>query len=343
MTDATAAAPFPPATPASATTPAPLPTSAAGGVVPATGTPPQTLDELMLAMDVVDTLRHQEKLVQAELGQAMRDEELKARLRELYESQGLTVTDQILDQGIRALRESRFTYQPPKPSWALWLAKVWVRRTTLGMWSAGGLAALGLGWGSYYYGFVAPQRAQIERSKIEISQVLPRELEDIYVSVVNLAQTDEGRRQAGAFLADGRFALGRKDINGVHTAQAQLEALRVSLLQEYSLRIVASNPSGVWRIPPDNPKGKNFYLLVQAIGSDGKPIAMDITSEESNERRKVEIWGVRVTEAKFNAVKRDKQDDGIIQDNIVALKRRGYIEPDYAKDARPAFITEWAQ
>ena len=37
----------------------------------------QPLDEVMLAMDVVDTLRHQEKVVARELLSDTRDEELK--------------------------------------------------------------------------------------------------------------------------------------------------------------------------------------------------------------------------------------------------------------------------
>ena len=41
------------------------------------------LNDLMLAMDVVDTLRHEQDLVQRELDQANRDDVLKKRLREL--------------------------------------------------------------------------------------------------------------------------------------------------------------------------------------------------------------------------------------------------------------------
>ncbi len=80
---------------------------------PAPEAPPAKLDDLMLAMDVVDTLRHEEALVEKELSQDMRDEALKKRLRQIYESQGLEVTDRILDEGIKALKESRFAYTPP--------------------------------------------------------------------------------------------------------------------------------------------------------------------------------------------------------------------------------------
>src|SRR3954452_3454033 len=90
------------------------------------------LDELMLAMDVVDTLRHEEGLAEKELGQDSRDAALKSRLRQLYEGQGLDVSDRILDEGIRALKESRFVYTPAPPSLRRTLATLWVRRGRYG-------------------------------------------------------------------------------------------------------------------------------------------------------------------------------------------------------------------
>ena len=53
----------------------------------------QPLDELMLAMDVVDTLRHRELVLQRELQADDRDQRLLERLRDIYESQGIAVTD----------------------------------------------------------------------------------------------------------------------------------------------------------------------------------------------------------------------------------------------------------
>lgn len=317
--------------------PPPLPPMAT-----ASGPSPQALDELMMAMDVVDTLRHQEKLVQAELGQVARDEDLKKRLRDLYESQGLTVTEAILDQGIRALKESRFSYEPPKPSWSLSLAKFWVRRTVVGTWSAGALAALGLGWGTYYFGFVSPQKAEAERTQIELTTTMPREIEDIYVRVVNLARTDEGQRQAGALRADGMFALGRKDVAGAKKVMAQLEALRQNLLLEYQVRIVTTNPSGFERIPEDNPQARNYYVIVQAIDPKGKPVKVDVTSEEDGKLSTVDTWAVRVSDKQYQDVRRDKRDNGIIENNVVGQKRAGYLETEYDfSRVQRGFITDW--
>ena len=96
---------------------------------PAPGSPtPSTLDDVMLAMDVVDTLRHREGLVERELNAGLREEQLVARLRELYKSQGIEVPDRIIEEGVKGLKESRFVYTPPRPGYARTLALVWVRR-----------------------------------------------------------------------------------------------------------------------------------------------------------------------------------------------------------------------
>jgi hypothetical protein len=86
------------------------------------------LDELMLAMDVVDTLRHKELVLARELTVEERDAKLLDQLREIYTSQGIVVTDEILQRGVEALREERFVYPQPEPSLSRTLARMYVSR-----------------------------------------------------------------------------------------------------------------------------------------------------------------------------------------------------------------------
>src|SRR6185369_11244937 len=103
---------------------------AVGATAPAPP-PPQKLDELMLAMDVVDTIRHRELLVERELEQGTRDDQLRDRLREIYTGQGIDVPDRVIDEGIKALKDSRFVYVPPKPGLRVSLAVLWVHRARI--------------------------------------------------------------------------------------------------------------------------------------------------------------------------------------------------------------------
>ena len=84
--------------------------------------------EVMLAMDVVDTLRHERSLVERELQSEEREGELIAKLPKIYADQGLKVSDEVIAQGVRSMREERFTYQPPKARFKTTLARIYVNR-----------------------------------------------------------------------------------------------------------------------------------------------------------------------------------------------------------------------
>jgi hypothetical protein len=73
----------------------------------------QPLDDVMLAMDVVDTLRRRERLVQRELDVAGREQDLREHLCKIYKAQGIDVPDHIIEEGVAALKEDRFVYEPP--------------------------------------------------------------------------------------------------------------------------------------------------------------------------------------------------------------------------------------
>ena len=68
---------------------------------------------------------------------------------------------------------------------------------------------------------------------------------------------------------------------------------------------------------------------------------MPITSEEDGTTRNVSQWGLRVDAAPFDAVRRDKADDGIIQNNRFGVKERGYLKPQYLMPTTGGAITRW--
>lgn len=95
----------------------------------------------MLAMDVVDTLRHRRGLAERELSAGDRRARLIDQLREIYHSQGIEVSDEVLEQGVAALEENRFAYTPPKPGFKIALARAYITR---GRWLKGVLAIAAL-------------------------------------------------------------------------------------------------------------------------------------------------------------------------------------------------------
>ncbi len=293
------------------------------------------LDELMLAMDVVDTLRHRELMLEREVTADDRDERLLAQLREIYASQGIVVTDQVLAEGVRALREERFVYTGPEPGVARTLATLYVTRARWGKWVGGVTAVVAVGLLAFQLFVRGPEMRAIAE--------LPADLEGAYQGIVVTASDAGALADASALHAAGEAALSQRDYDAARAAVTDLRALSDRLQQQYELRIVSrpGERSGVWRAPDDNPRARNYYLIVEAVTPDGRTLEMPIVNEEDGRTRVVSRWGLRVDEGTYNRVAADKTDDGIIQNAVVGVKRRGELDPDYSVATTGAAITRW--
>jgi hypothetical protein len=285
----------------------------------------------MLAMDVVDTLRRRERIVRKELDEAGREEDLKERLRKIYQAQGIEVPDHVIEQGVKALKEERFTYKPPPQSLAVKLARLYISRGRWGKWVAGLAGAGVLAGGINYFAVVAPNAA------------LPDKLAGLHAEVVELARTEDARGTADQFLAAGQTALRNADADAARAALADLADLRTTLGQEYTIRIVnrPGEQSGVWRVPDINTQARNHYIIVEAVDPAGRVLTVPIRNEETKKTERVAKWGLRVDERTFQSVARDKQDDGIIERDRFGAKARGAILPDYEMPTTGGAITRW--
>lgn len=300
------------------------------------------LDELMLAMDVVDTLRHQEAVALKELEQDGRDDVLKERLRRIYESQGLAVSDRILDEGIKALKESRFTYEPTPAGFSRSLAGLWVRRGTLG--KALAVAAIVVAaWGGWSYWQQVSAGREAAAARVELTETLPRQIAAAGAAALGEARTGDARDRIAQLQADAASALSRSDAEAARVVLAALERVRAELVQVYQLRVVsrAGEDSGVYRIPDVNTGARNYYLIVEAVAPDGRPLQFPIRSEENGQTETVSKWGIRVPQSTYEAVRRDKMDDGILQNDVIATKPRGALDPVYSMAVSGGAITEW--
>jgi hypothetical protein len=303
----------------------------------------QSLDEVMLAMDVVDTLRHNQRMVQSDLSADEREKALIERLRSIYKSQGIDVPDSILRDGVKALEEKRFVYEPPERSLATRLATIYVTRDK---WLKPLMIAVGLLialYAGYHFLVQAPRQAAVEQRRIELTQTIPEAILKAHGEIAEIAEDPDVKARADALLGDGAKAASEGQYENAVAIRDRMVQLAADLRQTYTVRIV-SRPgeySGVFRVPDDNPSGRNFYLIVEAIDASGTPVPVQVTSEEDQTTKRTAIWGIRVSEQVFNRVAADKADDQIIQDAVIGEKRRGVLEPDYRIPVMGGRIVEW--
>jgi hypothetical protein len=302
-----------------------------------------TLDDLMIAMDVVDTVRHREDLVRRELNEAGREAELIARLKEIYKQQGIEVPDHVLAEGVKALKESRFTYSPTPPSLKRTLLTVWTKRRTYGPPLAIAAALLVGSSGMHYFSVTRPAQQAAEQARVEVEETLPKAIRQAHTDVVSFSTDAAVRQRADALKADGERAIRDKDRTGMTKVGRELAELRDEIARVYTLTIVSrpGETSGVWRKPPGPSDARNYYLIVEAIGTDGRKVKLPIRNEETGVTETVEKFGVRVPKATFDTVAADKRDDGIIQKNRFGTKPRGTLTIDYQMPYEGGMITRW--
>ena len=308
---------------------------------------PETLDDIMLAMDVVDTLRHEREMVASDMNASERREDLVKRLRGIYDAQGIAVPDDVLMDGVMALEEERFAYQPPKKGLMTSLAKAYISR---GKWLPL-IYTVGFIIGSVlavnYVGFVRPAQLEAKQEQQLISKVLPERLEAARDRAVSIAATDELKARAQDLYAAGEIAAADGDVESTKLAATQLEAFSTALSQSYQLRIVSrfNEASGVYLDSKTNADIRNFYLIVEAVGADGNVVDLNIEDEEYKTRQIVSKFGVRVPKALFDSVAADKKDDQIIQNDIIGAKSRGVLDPVLSFDGSDnwplGYIVEW--
>ena len=105
---------------------------------------------------------------------------------------------------------------------------------------------------------------------------------------------------------------------------AGLQELQRNLAQEFQIRIVsrAGEQSGVWRVPQANPRARNFYLIVEALDRDGRPVEVPRHLGGGRHQRARHQMGPARPEAEFERVRQEKMRSGLIGDPVVGREAR---------------------
>lgn len=304
---------------------------------------PHKLDDVMIAMDVVDTIRHRDDLVRRELNDEAREAELIERLREIYRQQGIEVSDTVLAEGVKALKESRFTYTPQPPSLKRTMFEIWAGRRRYGPFAAALAGVVVFAFGYHYFNVTRPAQLAEEQARIEITETLPRSIRQAHADIVKVATDASLKPRADQLLADGEKAIRDKDRTAASKIATEMKRLGDEVAAEYTLTIVSrpGETTGVWRRPPRGATQRNYYIIVEALTADGRKLRLPIRNEENGETEVVDKFGVRVPQAIFDAVAADKRDDGIVQRNRYGVKRRGTVKVDYLMPFDGGMITKW--
>ncbi len=109
------------------------------------------------------------------------------------------------------------------------------------------------------------------------------------------------------------------------------------------LRIVSERgeKTGVWRYYDGKKGAKTYYIIVDALTGGDNPVDALIESVEDQKDYQRHRFGVRVDERTFEAIKRDKQDDGLLEQPEIGRKPANSLRWQLADGFDAQFIAEW--
>lgn len=216
--------------------------------------PQPSFNDLIVLADIVDTIRNDERMIDHELGSDDRSKAAKVRLKEMYQAQGLEVSDAIIDEAMARRDAERYAYKPAVTGFsrALWLS--YIRRTAYAIKSGAAIVVLGLGvvgWQGFQYQFVEKPRieaaakaaqekkdreASLERS---LTQVLPAALEAARgkaLAVANRLGDEASKAEIEGLSRQAEGALAARDDNGAEDQIVKIEGIARDLSEIESRR-----------------------------------------------------------------------------------------------------------
>ncbi len=293
-------------------------------------------------MDAVDAQRRRLDGLERESGLAGEDE-LVGLVRETYLRMGRPVPETTVRGAVRALRGERLAHVPMRGGPARWLATAYVRRARAYA-AVGALALLGLGWTGAERVLVewpAERAREVRAADAATTAAALREALDGVLATNPLPADAEAARAAAAA---GTKALDAGDPGKAQARLAEVRALRAELEATFAVTVVSRADerfSVLYRTPRGDPQARSYYAVVEALGPDGRPVPRTVRDIETGRDATVTRWGQRIGRELYDAIAKDKQADGHVDDAVVGTKARGRRQVEWRPGVMEGVVTRW--
>lgn len=189
--------------------------------------------------------------------------------------------------------------------------------------------------------------AQLDALNAQTSAIRPwlAKLQDAQEQVRKMGLSKADAEQFQPLLAKVDQAVKGMDATAAEQGWQAVEQLRAIAATPLTLEVVSrTGEKSMVERNFDPTGGKSWYLLTEALDASGNVVPLPITSVETGERRYASIFGVRVNQATYQAVKNDKLADGLVDDRLMGKKAANSLSFAFVKGpvkSKPDYILEW--
>lgn len=179
--------------------------------------------------------------------------------------------------------------------------------------------------------------------------VLRSELASVENAHSAVFKDEEGRNLFQVYLEAARSAAESGDERGFAAATSSIKSLRDQVVVPLTVRVV-DHPevrSGVTRNfnkdsrvqDPNAPK--RYYLILEAVDASGKPKLRPVYNVETKKTEVVPFWGQQVSAEAYEDMKKDKLDDGVVDNRMFGEKSAGAYTLKFNRPVLDGTITRW--
>lgn len=306
-----------------------------------------SLAEMMRIMDVATEMRTQRETVEKQFAIDETKRILKEKLLKTTSITGERVTEAEVDAAIESYFRTLYTFEEPKGSFAVSLARLYVRRGHMAMLLVLATLLVATGWLTMHIARTQfSQTARITRKANRVETALKSDL----LKARNLARETSVKEDLDRWEAEAAVAREQLDVQTLNAIDRRITELTSRLNEEYEVHISADpqQKSGFSRYPKGEQEHKAYYLIVSAQNEKGQLVRRTIRDAEVVKSFSVDRWAEQVPKEVFDRIAADKKADGILNETLFSQKQRGYrdeevriLDADGKPLSRMAQITEW--
>ncbi len=293
-------------------------THASTGISAEVAQPSLSLEDMSRIMEVASTLRKERTTAQKQLNLDETKALLRQKLLETTKVTGERLTPAEVDLAIEQYYDNLHTFAEPPQSFSLMLAHLYVRRAMLLKWLlvAAAIVALVVTMLSGKAMLETQQAKSLWEASKRHAQTIMTLNDDPRLASSLQAKVDQ---------ASG--ARNRRDFAQLKSIEADLAKQQSLYEADYQVMILSQpgTPSATERkyADDDGNRTSGFYVFVEARNQDGSLRKMAVRNRETGNMVTVERWGEQIPESVFDRLAADKKADGILDEKLFAVKRRG--------------------
>ena len=307
-----------------------------------------SLSEMLRIMDVATEMRSRRETVEKEFAIHETKRILREKLLQTTAITGERVTEAEVDAAIESYFRTLYTFREPEGSWAVVLARFYVRRGHLLIVAILAATLLMTGWwvtriASTRFSPAARLSRQMGRLETTFNSNLAR--------AQALAREPSVKDELNQLQQEAGVAREQQDQQTLTTLNRKLTDLINQLNVTYEVRILAdpNQKSGFDRGMKEGDQWRPaYYLIVYARNELGQSVPRKIENAETHQFAVVERWAEQVPQPVYDRIKEDKKADGVLSETLFSIKERGYRNEEIrlkGTDGKPiergAQLTDW--